>query len=210
MTRTARKMTLVGLLALGVLATACSPQATPVPSAAPSETAVESEAPSVTPSVAPSIIVEPSIDVAPSEEPAPSEAAGAEGIALGDVDVQLLIDAYTGYGFTFGDLVTEEDGTTYYSGDHGTDDVRVVLVVNGDSLSHVNLYDFSAGDGIDEMGFTIGIFAPESQPWLVEQLETAIADEGTAFTATESFEHVSLILNAYTDDAQSLDMIVTE
>lgn len=205
MTRTlVRKSMLVGLLALGLLATACSPQATPVASDEP--TAPASVAPSET--AAPTASAEESTIVVPSDEPAESELPEAEGIALADVDVELLKGAYENYGFVFGDVVTDEDGTTYYSGDQASEDVRVVIVFDGEQLTQVNLYDFSAGDGLDDMGYTIGLFAPEAQSWLVEQTETALTDEGTPLSATETFEHVSLTVNAFTDDSQSLDLIV--
>lgn len=148
--------------------------------------------------------------IVPSDEPAADEPGFdvAEGIALADTDVDLVMGAYEGYGFTFGDLITQGDDT-YYSADHATEDIRVILTVDGDELTRVKVHDYSgAEDGIDEMGFTLGIFAPEAQSWFVSELEDALSDPGTPMTAQMEFEYVSLTLNAYTDDdAQSLDLI---
>jgi hypothetical protein len=149
---------------------------------------------------------------APSASAAPSESAeAASGIALVDVDHEALLDAFASFGFTIEPEPNDLDGANVWVGTAEGGDVELnVREVDGD-IDTVAVYDYSAGEaGLEELGFLIGIFAPEAESWLVEHAEMAVADPGTAIEAEMEFEHVKLVFEAYTDDTQSIDLYVVE
>jgi hypothetical protein len=198
-----RLRTAAVMLTLVAFVAACSQPASPSATADASKSASATEKAATLPSKNP----------APSESAAASEEPADEGIALADTSLELLKAAYEGQGYTFGELVTEGD-VSYFSGyDDATDEVQVVLSgptpAEGEEmdLTQVAVYDYSAGEeGPFIMGFSIGIFAPEAEAWLVEQIEAAMAAPGEPLEASMQFDFVTLTVNAFTDDAQSIDL----
>jgi hypothetical protein len=174
----------------------------------PSASEAATPTPSVVQSIAPSIV--PS-DV-PSVAPSASAGAGSEGIALADVDHTLLIDALADFGFTMdAEPTTTEDGYNIWNGSAEGGEVEVQISESDAIVDGVAVYDYSAGDvGLEEMGYLIGIFAPEAEEWLVEQVTMALDDPGTPMEAFMDFENVRLVFEAFTDDTQSLDLYVVE
>lgn len=173
--------------------------------------ASSSEAPSSpTASASVSEIASPSLEASASAEPSESaEAAG--GIALIDVDHEALLDAFASFGFEIQEEPNDLDGANVWVGTAEDGDVELnVREVDGD-IDTVAVYDYSAGEtGLEELGFLIGIFAPEAEQWLVEHAEMAVSDPGTPLEAEMEFEHVKLVFEAYTDDTQSIDLYVVE
>lgn len=130
-----------------------------------------------------------------------------------DTSSNLLRAAYEDQGFVFGTMLSG-GGTSRLPG--AIDGVQLFLSgptpKAGDELelTEVSLNDLSAGgeDALKMMGFTIGIFAPEAESWLVEQLNIALANPGEAFEVSEQFEFVTLTLSAFTDQMQSIELTV--
>ncbi|HEX2221024.1 MAG TPA: hypothetical protein VHK06_00700 [Candidatus Limnocylindria bacterium] len=188
---------------LFILLAACGDAATPA--ATPREPAGDAS---------PAASAEPTAAESPEESEAPSPAETEEatgGLALADAEVAALIGAYEEYGFTFDEPGTNDAGDNVHIGVAEDEEVAVRITETDNTISEVLLVDYSAGEvGLEEMGFTIGIFEPEAQTWLIEQLEEATADPGTPLTATMDFEHVSMQLEAFTDDEQSIDLYLTD
>ena len=153
----------------------------------------------------------PEMTAAPPSEPAAEETEAAGGLPLADADVPSLIGAYEDYGFTFDEPGTNDAGENVHIGYTEDEQVFVRITETENTISEVLVVDYSAGEeGLEEMGFTIGIFEPDAQDWLVGQLEQAIGEAGTPMTATMEFENVTLQLEAFTDEEQSIDLYVSE
>jgi hypothetical protein len=194
----------VPLLALAACSGSSGGSASGTAQTSPSASA--SQASSASPSAAAS--------ASPADEsaaPSASEAA-AGGIALEDVDLQRLLDAFASFGFEVDDAPDEgNDGDQIYRARAEDGEVELSVRENEGDVREVLVADYSAGDvGLEELGFLIGIFAPEAESWLVDQVEEAVADPGTPMEATMDFEHVTLVFEAFTDDTQSIDLYVRE
>jgi hypothetical protein len=193
-----RLLRLFAVPATLALVAACSAGASPSP-ATPS------------PDPAPEMTAAPATEAPPASEPAAEETEAAGGLPLADADVAALISAYENYGFTFDDPGTNDAGENVHIGYTEDEQVFVRITETENTISEVLVVDYSAGEeGLEEMGFTIGIFEPDAQDWLVGQLEQAIGEQGTPMTATMEFENVTLQLEAFTDEEQSIDLYVSE
>jgi hypothetical protein len=152
----------------------------------------------------------PSPSDAPSPPPslAPVASAGeTRGISLAEADLDLLLDAFAGYGFEMVDEPEAGSGGNVWTGTAHDGAVEVVLIETGGEVQQVGVFDYSAGEeGLDELGFLIGIFAPEAQAWLVEQATRAVDDPGTELRVREEFDLVTLEFDAFVDETQSLDL----
>lgn len=190
---------LVGIPAVAVLLVACSAGTTASPTTPP-------------PDPTPEVTVAAETETPETSEPtAEATEAATGGLALADADVPSLISAYEDYGFTFDEPGTNDAGENVHIGLTDDEEVAVRITETDNTISEVLVVDYSAGEeGLEEMGFTIGIFQPDAQDWLVEHLEEAIADPGTPMTATMEFENVTLQLEAFTDEEQSIDLYVSE
>jgi hypothetical protein len=144
-----------------------------------------------------------------SEAPAPSAAIDLGGLALADAEVDLLRTAFENYGFVFEPVMVDETGRTREHGTKPSENVQVTFRHVDGRIEMLGVLDHS-GDklGLDEMGFTIGIFAPESQAWLVEEVEAMLATPSLAAEATMLFTHVTLSLAYAAHGSESLELLV--
>jgi hypothetical protein len=152
------------------------------------------------PSTAPS-------SAAASPEPAVS---GGAGLSLAEAELDVLLDAFADYGF---EVESEPDNTgtggNLWTGTAHDGEVELAVIESGGTIEQVGVFDYSAGEvGLDELGFLIGIFAPEAESWLVDQATEAIDNPGTELRAREEFDRVTLEFNAFVDDTDSLDLWV--
>jgi hypothetical protein len=144
-----------------------------------------------------------------ADSPEPGASAGA-GLSLADAELDLLLDAFADYGF---EVESEPDdngnGGNLWTGTAHDGDVELVVIESGGTIEQVGVFDYSAGEvGLDELGFLIGIFAPEAESWLVDRATEAVANPGTELRAREEFDRVTLEFNAFVDDTQSIDLWV--
>ena len=109
------------------------------------------------------------------------------------------------------DAEPDDSGTggNLWTGTAHDGEVELVVMESGGTIEQVGVFDYSAGEvGLDELGFLIGIFAPEAEPWLVDQATQAVDDPGTELRVREEFDLVTLEFNAFVDDTESLDLWV--
>jgi hypothetical protein len=150
--------------------------------------------------------------IAPSSaagSPEPGASAGV-GLSLAEAELDVLLDAFADYGF---DVESEPDDTgtggNLWTGTAHDGEVELVVIESGGTVEQVGVFDYSAGEvGLDELGFLIGIFAPEAESWLVDQATEAVDNPGTELRAREEFNRVTLEFNAFVDDTDSLDLWV--
>ena len=143
------------------------------------------------------------------ESPAPG-ASAVTGLSLGETDLDVLLDAFRDYGFEV-DSEPDDSGTggSLWTGTAHDGEVELVVIESGGTIEQVGVFDYSAGDvGLDELGFLIGIFAPEAESWLVDQATQAVENPGNEVRARQKFDLVTLEFNAFVDDADSFDLWV--
>ena len=160
---------------------------------------------------------DPPPEEAASSNPGPSagvvpdaSADGGGGISLAEADLDLLRQAFADYEF---EMATEPDrtgsGGNLWTGTAHDAQVEVAIIESGGVIEQVGVFDYSAGEvGLDELGFLIGIFAPEAESWLVDLASQALDDPGTELRVRERFDLVTLEFNAFVDETASLDLWV--
>ncbi len=141
--------------------------------------------------------------------PEPGASAGI-GLSLAEAELDVLLDAFADYGF---EVESEPDDTgtggNLWTGTAHDGEVELVVIESGGTIEQVGVFDYSAGEvGLDELGFLIGIFAPEAESWLVDRATEAVDNPGTELRTREEFDRVTLEFNAFVDDTDSLDLWV--
>ncbi len=157
----------------------------------------------------PTAAVPSSVPGSGARSPEPGASAGV-GLSLAEAELDVLLDAFADYGF---DVDSEPDDTgtggNLWTGTAHDGEVELVVIESGGTVEQVGVFDYSAGEvGLDELGFLIGIFAPEAESWLVDQATEAVDNPGTELRAREEFDRVTLEFNAFVDDTDSLDLWV--
>jgi hypothetical protein len=145
---------------------------------------------------------------------APTDAADTGeslGMALADADIELVVQALESYGIMFGDPSTANGDTTYV-GTKADEPLTMTIRVRDGETQELTLRDPSETlSGVDEIGFLLGIFAPEGQSWLVEQLEAYMSDRDAPFDTSSDFDHVTLRVEGSTaETGPVLEMVVTD